>query len=100
LLIPSLGWILVIIFLLHKFFKINLLNSTLSLTQIPKSAKYVFGGILLFYATLSVSRNTQWHDAYTLYSHDIAYVDNSAQAHNLLALTSLQKSDMVTTMPE
>lgn len=100
LLVPSLGWVLTIMYLIHKIFKINLLNPTLSLAQIPKPAKYVFASVLLFYSTLSVSRNAKWHDTYTLYNHDISYVNNSAQAHNLLAMSCLQKSDEVRILSE
>lgn len=97
LLVPSLGWILVVLFLLSKIFKINFSDTTLRFAKIPKGAKYVFGAVLLFYSALSFARNYNWHDAYTLYSHDISYVENSAQAHNLLALTCLKNANMATT---
>ncbi len=97
LLVPSLGWILVMLFLLSKVFKINFSDTTLRFAKIPKGAQYVFGAALLFYSGLSFARNFDWHDAYTLYSHDISYVENSAQAHNLLALTCLKNANVATT---
>lgn len=100
LLVPSLGWILVMLFLLSKIFKINFSDTTLRFAKIPKGAQYVFGAVLLFYSTFSFARNFDWHDAYTLYSHDISYVENSAQAHNLLALTCLKNANMATTDAE
>lgn len=100
LLVPSLGWILVVAFLLSKIFKINFRDPTLRSARIPKTAKYTFGALLLFYSVLSFARNHDWHDAYTLYSHDISYVDNSAQAHNLLALTCLKNANVATSDAE
>ncbi|TAE90046.1 MAG: hypothetical protein EAY81_01315, partial [Bacteroidetes bacterium] len=45
--------------------------------------------LLVVCSLKSMARNRDWKDAITLMSHDIKHLDNSAQAHNLLALNLL-----------
>jgi hypothetical protein len=49
----------------------------------------VFLGLLSF---RSISRNHDWADPITLMEHDIEHLENSAQAHNLLALNLMYVS--------
>jgi len=49
----------------------------------------VFLGLLSF---RSISRNNDWIDPITLMEHDIEHLENSAQAHNLLALNLMYVS--------
>ncbi len=49
----------------------------------------VFLGLLSF---RSISRNNDWADPITLMEHDIEHLENSAQAHNLLALNLMYVS--------
>lgn len=92
LLVPTLGSSLIIIRLLYligpgkKAAKIEAFN------QLPPLTKYGFAGLFLLYTVISFSRNFDWKDNLTLMKHDIAYVDNSAQAHNLLAINLMKKS--------
>lgn len=46
---------------------------------------WFYTGLLLFYSSTTVARNFNWKDDITLMRHDITYVDESAQANNLLA---------------
>lgn len=49
----------------------------------------VYLGLLSF---RSISRNNDWADPITLMEHDIEHLENSAQAHNLLALNLMYVS--------
>ena len=49
-----------------------------------------FVALFVSYSGLTIARNAQWKNHLTLMRHDIRYLDNSAQAHNLLA-SSLMK---------
>lgn len=90
LLIPSLGWVILLAGIGQKLFK---LNPDLNINQwrtISPGAKYSFSAILILYAAVSFSRNFDWKDDLTLFRHDIAYADMSAQAHNLLGVHLMQ----------
>lgn len=50
----------------------------------------IFALVLL--AGRTVIRNADWKDAVTLMRHDIIHLDNSAQAHNLLATNLMKES--------
>jgi len=41
-------------------------------------------GILILYSIKTITRNQDWKDNSTLYSHDIKYADKSARVHSLL----------------
>jgi tetratricopeptide (TPR) repeat protein len=92
LLVPSLGWSIVLAVIIQKLFKIALSAKERSLQSIPNSAKFTFLAILLFYSSLSFARNLKWKSYLTLFENDISYVDNSSQAHNLLALRLMKTS--------
>jgi tetratricopeptide (TPR) repeat protein len=55
----------------------------------PKFAEFVVLLSLVLFSIKAVARNGEWKDAITLMTHDIKHLDNSAQAHNLLALNLL-----------
>ena len=48
--------------------------------------------IIIVYGFLTLNRNTLWSDQITLMSHDIEYLDESSQAHNLYALSLMRES--------
>jgi tetratricopeptide (TPR) repeat protein len=54
-------------------------------TQNKKLIISGFSVVLVLYSGLTVARNAQWKDHMTLYKHDIKHLEESAQAHNLLA---------------
>jgi tetratricopeptide (TPR) repeat protein len=60
--------------------------------QIKKIIIAGFSIVLVFYSGLTIARNAQWKDHMTLYKHDIKYLEESAQAHNLLAKRLLLES--------
>ena len=91
LLIPSLGWLIVLVRALWLAAKLDNKKS-IEWNTIKLVPKYTFLIILLMYSTLTFSRNMDWKDYLTLFRKDIKYVNESAQAHNLLALRLIKNS--------
>jgi len=58
----------------------------------PKGMELVIVVILGLLSFRSISRNNDWVDPITLMEHDIEHLENSAQAHNLLALNLMYVS--------
>lgn len=78
---PSLGFSIIIGFLLFKITKINL---NLSLKKTDKNL--IFALALVFIlpnSIITINRNKDWKDRRSLFSHDIKYLENSAKANNL-----------------
>ncbi len=92
LLIPSIGWSIILAVFLFRIWKANTKEKDFN-SKTPKGLKYSLGFILCFYSFITVSRNFQWKDSLRLFRHDISYVDNSAMAHNLLAIHLMQASE-------
>ena len=57
--------------------------------QKPQWVEYCLLLVLLLFSTRSIMRNSQWKDPVTLMQNDIKHLDNSAQAHHLLAINLL-----------
>ena len=86
LLVPSLGWSIILTLLLFRIGKVKNTNPNLAqISRLPKAFVYSLTVILCFYSVLTFSRNFDWKNDLTLFRHDISYVSNSAQANNLLA---------------
>lgn len=64
---------------------------TLSLHK-PEGLELFLILILVLFSIRSISRNSDWKDSITLMEHDIEHLENSAQAHNLLALNLMYMS--------
>jgi tetratricopeptide (TPR) repeat protein len=58
----------------------------------PKGMELIIIVILGLFSLRSISRNSDWMDPITLMEHDIEHLENSAQAHNLLALNLMYVS--------
>ncbi len=86
LLIPSIGFSILVVALLGQWFKIDWKSKFLRVRATPKSYKWVMVSVLTVYSLMTVARNAQWKDRITLFRHDIQVVPNSAQAQNLLGL--------------
>jgi tetratricopeptide (TPR) repeat protein len=91
LLIPSLGWAIIVIIVFLSLFK-NIFSISDVWERKGTIVRYSFLGLLLIYSVISFSRNRNWNNHLTLYRHDIVYVANSAHAHNLLALRLMKES--------
>ncbi len=96
LLVPSLGWAIVLIAILQKAFNVNLGFRDENLLQLPASFRYLFVAILVIYGGFTFSRNMDWHDDLTLMKHDINVVPQSVQAQNLLGIHLLTNSFAIT----
>lgn len=84
-LLPSIGFCALIGYGVFKLFK---LTYTLPQKQLLKHKipSFILFFLFVIYSTITIARNFQWKNHLTLMEHDIEYVDQSAQAHNLLAL--------------
>lgn len=78
---PSLGFSIVIVFLLLKFSKINLHSTELSFSTISKELRIILpvGILVALYSFKTVTRNPVWHDNMTLFSTDVNASPNSCQ---------------------
>lgn len=82
----SLGFCIVVAWLLFKIFKIDLDKEAVKI-KLPSSFLTVIVLILVIYSGRTIARNPDWHDYMTLYTHDIEHLTESAKAHALLANT-------------
>ncbi len=89
LLIPSIGFCILLVYVMFRFLKVT---NYLHFSQLPAPVRYVFIFFLVIYSTLTVSRNADWIDDNTIFSNDIKHVEQSAQAHHLLALNLRAKA--------
>lgn len=95
LLLPSLGWCIILVVGLSKIFKLDSKLQLSDWSSIKPAPKYILLGVLAVYSTLTFARNFNWKDDLTLFRHDVKYVDEAAQAHNLLALHIMAKTSNV-----
>lgn len=82
----SLGFCVVLAWLLLKIFKIELSNEVVKI-KLPSSFLSIFLLVLILYSGRAIARNPDWHDYMTLYTNDIEHLRESAKAHALLANT-------------
>ncbi len=82
--VPSLGFVLGLSLALYYIFP---LKTSLKRFNFKENKWFFisFMGILLLYSVRTFTRTTDWKDHLKLFRNDIAYLDQSAQAHNLLA---------------
>ena len=67
----------------------------------PKGKDWIVIAVLCVFLILTMRRNSQWKDRFTLMSHDIEYLDKSVQAHNLFGLALMNASQQSNyTQPE
>ncbi len=92
--IPSLGFCVLLAWLLMKVFAVSFQKGggALSLRYLPVVFKITCIAVLVTYSAITLARNRQWHDTLTLMRHDIAHLEESAQAHNLLATNLARKA--------
>jgi tetratricopeptide (TPR) repeat protein len=80
---PSLGFCICIAVLYNKLFRINTAGKKFSFGNPRFFSLYI---ILCLFAYQTVTRNNDWKDNYTLYSHDVLLSPNSVKAHYYLGL--------------
>ncbi|MBK8659536.1 MAG: tetratricopeptide repeat protein [Bacteroidetes bacterium] len=86
LLIPSIGFSVLLAWIIFKLFRQDTAPGVMDLKSIPKPFSAVVLALLVIYSFVTLARNSQWKDRLTLFKHDITVVDSSAQAHNLLGV--------------
>jgi tetratricopeptide (TPR) repeat protein len=82
----SLGFCIVVGFLLLKVFKVDL-NKDIHNLNLPTGFLSIAAFILIIYSGRTIARNPDWHDHVALYENDIEHLGESAKAHALLANT-------------
>ena len=97
---PTLGFALVVVGVLSHFFKIDIHAKALTKAKLPSAVKIILAAVLMCYGGLSIARNADWKNRLTLFRNDIQHVENSAQAHNLLAFHLTMEAQKVAMVPE
>ncbi|HLP52200.1 MAG TPA: hypothetical protein VK154_15025 [Chitinophagales bacterium] len=92
LLVPSLGYSIVLVVGLLSAWRKLKSDNNLQWSTTPQALKLTFLAILCSYSAVTFSRNFDWENHLTLMRKDITYVNESAQAHNLLALNLMKYS--------
>lgn len=85
--VPSIGIILVLLFLSEQFWLKELSKLTLNDVSVNKkpALKYTLGILLLALSALTFSRNNAWKNTETLITCDMPYLQNCARAHQYYA---------------
>ncbi|HKR04393.1 MAG TPA: tetratricopeptide repeat protein, partial [Bacteroidia bacterium] len=76
---PVLGFCIAIVFFVYKIFKIDP-HADITLQQ-KKNMISIFSVVISVFAVLTVMRNADWKDNYTLFSHDVEVTPGSARIH-------------------
>lgn len=97
---PTLGFAIALIGFLAMVFRVDVYAKQLSFSAFAPAFKYILSAFLICYAFISIGRNTDWKDRLTLFRSDIQHVDNSAQAHNLLAFHLTMEAQKKATIQE
>lgn len=88
---PSLGFCIALAYGIFRLLKIDIRSK-----HIPKTKTWWLSGIMLVilipYSAQTITRNRDWKDYLTLYSHDIGYLSNSAKANNTYANQLLKEA--------
>ncbi len=85
----SLGFCIIISYLIFKLLKLDLTRHNLSYKYI-----IVLIIILIPYSAKTISRNKVWKDYFTLYSNDIKYLEKSVKANDLFASELLKQVNL------
>ncbi len=72
-----------LVYVVSRFLKIDLTGFQKGLVS-TKNRVIVFLGILVLYSVKTISRNSNWKDNITLYTHDLALNPESAKTHYYL----------------
>ena len=84
--VPSLGYILVLVFFVLNIFKTDLLSAHFDFSKNIKPLM-LLSVIFIFYSYKTIDRNSDWKNQLSLYSSDILYLENSGRANVIYAGT-------------
>jgi len=82
--IPSLGFSILITIILFVLFKVSYTNANIYVKK-HSILVFIIISVTILFSVRTYSRNFHWKNHLTLFRNDIAYLDNSAHAHHLLA---------------
>jgi tetratricopeptide (TPR) repeat protein len=93
LLIPSLGFVIVLAWLIFRLFKAK------PQTNDNSGARIFFvmvltALVLIPYSYKTINRNKGWYSDISLYRADMKFLDNSVKAHDLLGTTSMRRIEL------
>lgn len=83
----SIGFMIVVCFLLFRYFKIE--PSKFSWRNDSKKVGYILSTFAVLFALKSISRNENWEDKLTLYTHDMEYLAESSKGNMMYANATL-----------
>lgn len=86
--VASVGFCMAVAFLIMKVSKLMVFDGTAQ--KLKPTFSIIMVVLLTAYSFKTIARNNLWKDPLTLMKHDIKYLENSAQANNLLARYSMQ----------
>jgi len=92
LLIPSLGWSIVLVVIIQKIFAPVAGVGMISWQAVPVRGRYIFATAMLLYGVMTFSRSLDWYSDLKLMRHDIEVVPESVQAHNVLGIHLVKAS--------
>ena len=93
LLAPSLGFVIVLAWLIFKLFKANPEASENTNARIF-FVMILTAIILIPYSYKTIQRNKRWYSDLSLYKADMKYLDNSVKAHDLLGTAIMKKTEV------
>lgn len=91
--VPSLGFVMVLAWLIFKLFKADPRSKTNSPAKIF-FVTILTAAILAPYSYKTYKRNQKWYSDMTLYRADMKYLENSVKAHDLMGTTLMRKVEL------
>jgi tetratricopeptide (TPR) repeat protein len=88
--LASLGFCMALAYIIAKIMKVEIHNKAAKNMEFKKYF-YVTGAILLLYSSKTISRNYDWKDNITLYTHDVELNPSSAKTHYYLGNELIKK---------
>jgi tetratricopeptide (TPR) repeat protein len=90
--LASLGFCLALAFVLANILKLDIKNNNENQVVKPSNKYFmVLGAIMLLYSIKTISRNSDWKDNVTLYTHDVDLNPSSAKTHYYLGNELIKK---------
>lgn len=88
--LSSLGFCIILVYTIAKILKLEIDQTNFKQSN-SKNFFYVIGTILLLYSVKTISRNNDWKDNITLYTHDVELNPESAKTHYYLGNELIKK---------
>jgi tetratricopeptide (TPR) repeat protein len=90
--LASFGFCLALAYLIAKILKLEIIKSnTLEIKHQAQKFFYLTSAILVLYSYKTISRNSDWKDNITLYTHDVDLNPGSAKTHYYLGNELIKK---------